>query len=260
MSEPTSTSGLEGPARDAGGALGPELIEEVLADFRTWLREAAIPPPPAAPTEPPDWSSILQQWVALRQEVNLQTRASRAQLEQNAKALEELARTVDTLEDQGPTDDSAGDESLRPLLKALVDVHEALTLGHREAQRLTAALATPLPAISFPWWGRWLGVQHRVVQPVQDAWQKLAEAQRQKVDALLVGYQMGLQRLDRVLQQQGLQPIDVVGQPFDPEQMEVVEVVRELGREGSIVLDEVRRGYLWNGRVFRFAQVRVARP
>ena len=25
------------------------------------------------------------------------------------------------------------------------------------------------------------------------------------------------------------------------------------------VLEEVRRGYLWRGRVFRFAQVRVAR-
>jgi len=26
------------------------------------------------------------------------------------------------------------------------------------------------------------------------------------------------------------------------------------------VIEEVRRGYLWRGRLFRFAQVRVARP
>jgi molecular chaperone GrpE (heat shock protein) len=42
--------------------------------------------------------------------------------------------------------------------------------------------------------------------------------------------------------------------------MEVVEAVTEAGRERTEVIEEVRRGYLWRGRVFRFAQVRVARP
>jgi molecular chaperone GrpE (heat shock protein) len=42
--------------------------------------------------------------------------------------------------------------------------------------------------------------------------------------------------------------------------MEVAEVVSEPGRTGTEVLEEVRRGYRWRGRVFRPAQVRVARP
>jgi molecular chaperone GrpE (heat shock protein) len=41
--------------------------------------------------------------------------------------------------------------------------------------------------------------------------------------------------------------------------MEVVEVVTEPGRTGTEVLEIVRRGYLWNERLFRPAQVRVAR-
>jgi molecular chaperone GrpE (heat shock protein) len=41
--------------------------------------------------------------------------------------------------------------------------------------------------------------------------------------------------------------------------MEVVEVVPDGGRAGQVV-EEVRRGYLWRGRVFRYAQVKVARP
>jgi molecular chaperone GrpE len=68
-----------------------------------------------------------------------------------------------------------------------------------------------------------------------------------------------LQRLERTLDQHGLEPIPAVGRPFDPERMEVVEVVHEPGRTASEVTDEVRRGYLWQGKVFRCAQVRVAR-
>jgi len=70
---------------------------------------------------------------------------------------------------------------------------------------------------------------------------------------------MSVQRVERALRQQGLEPIPAVGEPFDPERMEVVEAATGTGRPSGEVLEEVRRGYLWNGRVFRYAQVRVAR-
>src|SRR5262249_42813353 len=77
--------------------------------------------------------------------------------------------------------------------------------------------------------------------------------------SLVTGYRMGLQRVERALEQQGLEPILVTGTPFDPERMEVLEAVADTGRPPGEVIEEVRRGYLWRGRVFRFAQVRVAR-
>jgi molecular chaperone GrpE len=242
----------------------------VLADFRAWLQEAAGAPAPAEPAPPPDWSTVLQQWVALRQEVNLQTRASRAQLEQNAQALDELARAVNVVQNaKPPAASERPDDRVRGLLKALVDVYDALALGRREVQRqhdsLPERLTEPVqPRVVLPWWARWLGLQAAVERSLEprrdDAAQEELQALRQKLDAVLVGYQMGLQRLERVLEQHGLEPIDCVGEPFDPERMEVVEVVRDAGRNGTEVLEEVRRGYLWQGRVFRFAQVRVARP
>jgi molecular chaperone GrpE len=69
---------------------------------------------------------------------------------------------------------------------------------------------------------------------------------------------MSLQRVERALRQHGLEPILTLGQPFDPERMEAIDTAEGTGRPGEVV-EEVRRGYLWNGRVFRFAQVRVAR-
>src|SRR5262249_22198928 len=86
-----------------------------------------------------------------------------------------------------------------------------------------------------------------------------AERIRLTLTALLTGYTMSLQRLDRALQQHGLEPIQAVGATFDPEQMEVLEAVTGTDRPSGEVLEVVRRGYLYNDRVFRFAQVRVAR-
>jgi len=53
--------------------------------------------------------------------------------------------------------------------------------------------------------------------------------------------------------------IDTLGQPVDPDRMTVVEVVDAPDRPPGVVVDEVRRGYTWRGRVLRFAEVRAAR-
>ncbi len=66
--------------------------------------------------------------------------------------------------------------------------------------------------------------------------------------------------MQRALDQHGLERIACVGAPFDPESMEVAEVVRDPERGATEVIDEVRPGYRWRGRLLRYAQVRVARP
>src|SRR5207248_11403289 len=114
-----------------------------------------------------------------------------------------------------------------------------------------------------PFWARWLGLDgavRRWCSAHAAAGDEELRGLRTKLEAVLVGYQMSLQRLERALAQQGLEPIECVGRPFDPETMEVVEAVRDPSRDTTEVLEEVRRGYRWQGRVFRFAQVRVARP
>jgi len=79
------------------------------------------------------------------------------------------------------------------------------------------------------------------------------------LDSVLTGYTMSLQRVERTLQQYGLEAIPCEGVAFDPEQMEAVEVATASGRTSGEVVAEIRRGYLWRGRVFRYAQVSVAK-
>jgi molecular chaperone GrpE len=263
----------------------PDDVERLLADFRGWLLAHPEPPPEPADLGPPvDLATLVDQFTALRHEVNLQTRASRAQLELNAQTLDQLAQVVEALRRPPPAlDGRADDDALRAQLKAMLDVYDALALARREVQRLQAQLpagpdtATDLPAppnvsVQLPLWARWLGLGATVeaaVAPLRD-WTRQAVARltaadnasrlRQMVDAILVGYDMSLQRLERTLRQSGLETIPAVGQPFDPETMEVAEVVRDPARTTTEVIGEVRPGYLWRGRLFRFAQVRVARP
>src|SRR5262249_20497279 len=87
----------------------------------------------------------------------------------------------------------------------------------------------------------------------------VAARAEQLVASVIAGYTMSLQRVERALAQHGLEMIPCESRLFDPERMEVVEAVADSGRPPSEVIDVVRPGYLWRGRVFRYAQVRVAR-
>jgi molecular chaperone GrpE len=267
--------------------LSADAIESILADFRAWLHEAREAAAPLAPWGRGDGdfdvATVLQHFIALRQEVNLQTKASRAQLEQNSQTIGMLQETLGTLERQQAKVEDAGsgaDEIARPLLKTLIDAHDALALAEREVGRLLAVPSPaaawtpppPPPKVWIPYWARWLGL-HELIQKQMaplHAWHaaqtppsaadKAPPRFTQMLDALLTGYRMSRQRIERALEQQGLETIVCVGEPFDPETMEVAEVVRDAGRSGAEVIDELRRGYRWHGRLFRYAQVRVAKP
>ena len=115
----------------------PEAIDALLADFRAWLQsplssgERGVGGEGDAPEF--DVDSVLRQFIALRHEVNLQTKASRGQLEQNAQTIVMLQESLGTLQRQQnhleESDAAAQDNLVRPLLKTLIDAHDALSLA-----------------------------------------------------------------------------------------------------------------------------------
>jgi molecular chaperone GrpE len=280
----------------------------VLADFQTWL--AALPAEPAAgaPEGPPvDLQTLLGQMAGLRTDVTLQIKTVRAQQEHYAEALRQLSTALEMLRQSQSAvvhgQQLGQEEHLRPLLKTLVDLHDALARAAREIQKVQERLPESLPQVEvppepppeappepaaepsgpapqLPWWGRWLGLrppdntalmaqvrqlqtellrQRQQQRETADKLRELGDRLRQGLTSLLEGYTMSVQRIERALRQHGLENLEVVGQPFDPELMEVLEVVQGSGRPSGEVVEEVRRGYLLGGRIFRYAQVRVAR-
>lgn len=276
-------------------------IERIVEDFRAWLRQfsswAAAPAAAdsaAGEAAAVDWHTVLGQFTALRHEVNLQTKSVRTQQEQNAAMLGQLSQSVQLLEQTRKSSQAAeagqSEETLRPLLKTLVELHDALLLGYNEMTRLLESVLPELEnqkdgsvpaavpevepaAVALPFWLRWLGAGPivrealqkqrerdgaRIIPPIRPD-NAATERVQELLDSAVTGYTMGLQRVERALGQHNLEVMDCAGQPFDPEAMEVLEVIAEEGRPNGEVIEEVRRGYRWRGRVFRFALVRVAK-
>lgn len=247
---------------------------------------AAIPAPL---NEPPavDLNTLVGQFTALRHEINLQTKAARMSLEQTGEALSQLRDTVSELQERPEPEAEP-----TPLLKAVVDVYDNLALALRQVERQREAIEGPLSEMTCDWlppdgialsrlparrpsfWSFLIAQgtarDAQLVHETVEAVRKEVEVQRQKttgaanqvrssLDGLIAGYKMSLARVDRVLDQVGLEPIAAVGEEFDPELMEVVEVAGNTGRPAGEVVEEVRRGYLRGEVVFRYAQVKVAR-
>jgi len=76
--------------------------------------------------------------------------------------------------------------------------------------------------------------------------------------ALLKGVKMIHQNLTRMLEREGLERIDAVGKIFDPKFHEIVVKIPRNDCEEGLVLEEVRRGFVFKGRVLRPCMVNVS--
>lgn len=76
--------------------------------------------------------------------------------------------------------------------------------------------------------------------------------------ALRKGVELIAQQFQAKLRKMGVEPIDVIGEPFDPARHEAVLMVAKDGVESQRVVDEVQRGYTLQGEVLRPARVTVA--
>lgn len=184
--------------------------------------------------------------------MNLQTKAARAAVEQNADVLRQLAERPEPADEPEPPAADA-DELLRPAVKAVIDIADALALSRKHAEKLAASAAALLAAPPAPRPGFFARLAGATPPPPDlDPLRKLAAG-------VADGYALSLRRVERLLPTWDVEPISCTNEPFDPELMEVVEVVGDTGLAAGTVVEEVRPGYYWRGAVLRFAQVKVAR-
>ena len=78
-------------------------------------------------------------------------------------------------------------------------------------------------------------------------------------DSLIEGVEMTLKKLRKVLEQEGVTPIDSPeGKIFDPTRHNAVAVVEQDDVADGTVLEEIRKGYFMKGKVIRPTIVKVA--
>jgi len=77
-------------------------------------------------------------------------------------------------------------------------------------------------------------------------------------DSLVKGVEMIFRQLEQTLEQEGLTPMNAVGQPFNPEFHQAIMQVESDEYEEGIVVEEVQKGYMMKEKVLRPAMVKVS--
>ncbi len=255
---------------------GPD-VEETLAQFRRWLQQvrdeadalgeeaeaAAAPPAP----EPVGLLRVVEEFTALRHELKLSTKSARALEEQSGAAVEGLKQAIAAFEAVKPKEAEAAQRAVWPLLQAFAGLDEALRRGRavvenmrrRVVQESTDALLRELEIAyrRLPWGIRWVAVRWH--QTVRGLVERQAQAHAEIFDSLVAGYDLIQNRLHRAMAAEGMARSECLGRPVDPHTMTVVEAVDAAGAAPGTVIDEVRPGYVWKGKVVQYAEVRAVR-
>ncbi len=94
--------------------------------------------------------------------------------------------------------------------------------------------------------------------PLLDEVEILATNDAEK-DNLVQGIGMVLKKLQKVMDSEGVRVIEAEGHPFDPFRHDAVMEVETSEEPDGVVVEEVRRGYMYKDRVLRASMVKVAR-
>lgn len=71
------------------------------------------------------------------------------------------------------------------------------------------------------------------------------------------GIQMILDKIRKMMTEEGVTEMKCMGQKFDPYQHEAI--LYENGKDDGIILDEIQKGYLMKGKILRYPKVKISR-
>ena len=77
-------------------------------------------------------------------------------------------------------------------------------------------------------------------------------------DALLEGVKMVHRNLDKLLENEGLERLECVGKPFDPNMHEILAQIPTNNHQNGTVIEEARKGFMFKGKVLRPSVVKIA--
>ena len=163
------------------------------------------------------------------------------------------APPVDTPEEAAPAEEAAVSSPAEPSVEAVLAALQAERDQYKEtAQRVQA---------DFENYRKRAHAQQ--ADQVDRATGRLASVLLPVLDACELAFQHGAEGVEPIwskligeLQREGLEAMDLAGQPFDPEVAEAV--VHEPGDHDQPIVSEVlRTGYKWHGKVLRPAMVKV---
>lgn len=98
--------------------------------------------------------------------------------------------------------------------------------------------------------------------PVMDSMemgQAAATAENATLDSIREGSALTMNMLVQVLERNGLEQIDPLGESFDPEKHQAISMIESEDAESSSIIEVMQKGYALNERLVRPAMVVVAK-
>ena len=89
--------------------------------------------------------------------------------------------------------------------------------------------------------------------------QSAAVADNATLDSIREGSALTMNMFVQVLEKNGLQQIDPLGEKFDPERHQAISMIEAEGAESNSVVEVMQKGFLLNDRLVRPAMVVVAK-
>ena len=205
---------------------------ELLASLAQYLQQTDFAHLSAV--EQPDLTVLFTDLAGLKSEVKAESRQFKSTLDSLNEALDTLKADNQTLTEQlaaaGERLQQQRRELERTLLLDIVDVYDRLSEGYRMLQNY---------------------------KPVNALFSHSKKQDIRFIEGFGKGQEITLKRLEQLLQRRRVYPIDCVGKLFDARSMTTLDIGQNSKLENGIVLEELRKGFLFEDQVLRLAEVKV---
>lgn len=184
--------------------------------------------------EQPDLAMLFSDLAGLKTEVKAESRQFKttldtlseavAQLETDNQVLvKELANVAERMQQQRL-------ETERAMLLDWLDVYDRLSEGHKALQNY---------------------------RPVDSLFNHSKKQDRRFIKSLAQGQEITLQRFEQLLSRRKVYPIECLGKPFDAGTMNTIAIASNPQFDNGRVLEELRKGFMFEDKVLRLAEVKV---
>ncbi|MEO3948094.1 nucleotide exchange factor GrpE [Gorillibacterium sp. CAU 1737] len=184
------------------------------------------------------------------------TTQEHSQAEELTEEVLEQEAAQDTSEAEGTTEGAGASETIARLEKELQDTLERSLRAQADFDNFRRRTRQEKEDFAKYASSKVIGS----LLPIMDNFERALDSSRETrdFDALLKGLEMTFRQLEQLFNQEGVQKMETVGHPFNPELHQAVMQVESDEYEEGIVVEEVMKGYTLGDKVLRPAMVKVS--
>lgn len=205
---------------------------ELLEQFRQVLENSQTAP--NLTPELPDLYTLLNEMACLKTEVKNETRQFKNTLDTLNQTVEQLEKNnqqlTTELERQEQQAIQTQENAIRHLLMDFIDIYERMLNSQQILKQY---------------------------QPVNALFNHSKVQDQRFIESLREGQNIMIRRFEQLLKNYQVFPIECVGLSLDPNTMHAVETGHDPQQAHGIVLEELRKGFVYKNNLLRLAEVKV---